>query len=210
MPMDGTRSPTLKLDLVRSQNMRLKDLSRLVPSEEHGDAPAIFYWLHIVVATITAALLVLAVTDMLVGVLLRYVVSKISVFFNLPGVDFFWVEEIGEFALAWMTMLGAALGIAHGTHFKLQVVTHLFPEQLQLVVARISGLLIVGFGAVAATFGMKVAILNSQSVSPGLSINLFWLYFSTVAGGVLIMIFGLLAAIAPRLVDSHDLYPGVE
>ena len=50
--------------------MRLKDLSRLVPSEEHGDTPAIFYWLHIVVATITAALLVLAVTDMLVGVLL--------------------------------------------------------------------------------------------------------------------------------------------
>ena len=189
--------------------MSLKDLSRLVPSEEH-DAPAIFYWLHIAVAIIAAALLVLAVTDMLVGVLLRYVVSKISEFFNLPGVDFFWVEEIGEFALAWMTMLGAALGIAHGTHFKLQVVTHLFPGQLQLVVARVSGLLIVGFGVVAATFGMKVAILNSQSVSPGLSINLFWLYFSTVVGGILIVIFGLLAAISPRLTNPHDLYPGVE
>jgi TRAP-type C4-dicarboxylate transport system permease small subunit len=190
--------------------MKLKDLSRLAPSEERDDAPAIFYWLHVTVATMVAALLVLAVTDMMVGVLLRYVASKISEFFNLPSVDFFWVEEIGEFALAWMTMLGAALGIAHGTHFKLQVVTHLFPEQLQLVVARISGLLIAGFGVVAATFGMKVAILNSQSVSPGLSINLFWLYFSTVAGGVLIVIFGLLAAISPRVIAPHDLYPGVE
>jgi TRAP-type C4-dicarboxylate transport system permease small subunit len=190
--------------------MRLKDLSRLAPSEGHDDAPAIFYWLHITVATIVAALLVLAVTDMLLGVLLRYVVSKISEFLNLPGVDFFWVEEVGEFALAWMTMLGAALGIAHGTHFKLQVVTHLFPERLQLAVARLSGLLIVGFGVIAATFGMKVAILNSQSVSPGLSINLFWLYFSTVAGGVLIVIFGLLAAISPRLIDPHGLTPDAE
>jgi TRAP-type C4-dicarboxylate transport system permease small subunit len=57
---------------------------------------------------------------------------------------------------------------------------------------------------------MKVAILNSQSVSPGLSINLFWLYFSTVAGGVLIVIFGLLAAISPRLIDPHGLTPDAE
>ena len=190
--------------------MRLKDLASLVPGEAHEDGPAVLYWLHVIVAIATAALLVLAVTDMLIGVLLRYVVSKITEFFNLPGINFFWVEEVGEFALAWMTMLGAALGIAHGTHFKLQVVTHMFPTRLQLVVARISGLLMVGFGVVAAIFGMKVAISNSQSVSPGLSINLFWLYFSAVAGGVLIVIFGLSAAFKPRLDDPHDLYPGVE
>jgi TRAP-type C4-dicarboxylate transport system permease small subunit len=78
-----------------------------------------------------------------------------------------------------------------------------------LAVARISGLLIAGFGAVAAIFGMKVAILNSQSVSPGLSINLFWLYFSAVAGGVLILIFGFLTAISPSLATPHD-FPDVE
>jgi TRAP-type C4-dicarboxylate transport system permease small subunit len=190
--------------------MRLNDLACLVPGEKHEGAPAMLYWLYVIVAIATAALLVLAVTDMLIGVLLRYVVSKITEFFNLPGINFFWVEEVGEFALAWMTMLGAALGIAHGTHFKLQVITHMFPRPLQLFVARISGLLIVGFGVVAAVFGMNVAISNSQSVSPGLSINLFWLYFSAVAGGALIVIFGLSAAFKPRLDDPLDLYPGVE
>jgi TRAP-type C4-dicarboxylate transport system permease small subunit len=190
--------------------MRLKDLAGLVPGEAYEDAPAALYWLHLIVAIAVATLLVLAVTDMLIGVLLRYVVSKITDFLNLPGVNFFWVEEVGEFALAWMTMLGAALGIAHGTHFKLQVVTHRFPERFQLLVARIGGLLMVVFGVVAAAFGIEVAIANSQSVSPGLSINLFWLYSSAVAGGVLIAIFGLAAAIRPRLADPHDLYPGVE
>jgi TRAP-type C4-dicarboxylate transport system permease small subunit len=185
--------------------MRLRELAALVPGEEPEGAAAIFYWLHVAVAVVTAGLLVLAVTDMLIGVLLRYVVSKITEFFDLPGIDFFWVEEIGEFALAWMTMLGGALGIAHGTHFKLQVVTHRFPPRLQFLVARLCGLLIVVFGLVAAIFGFKVALLNSQSVSPGLSINLFWLYFSVVAGGVLIVIFGLAAFIRPRLADPHDL-----
>lgn len=189
--------------------MRLKDLAALAGERESG-SPAFLYWLHVGVAIVTASLLVLAVTDMLIGVLLRYVVSKISDFFDLPSVGFFWVEEVGEFALAWATMLGAGLGIAHGTHFKLQVLTHLFPKQQQLWVARVNGLLMVVFGSVAAIFGLKVSLLNAGSVSPGLSINLFWLYFSVVAGGILIVIFGLAAAIRPRLADPHDLFPIVE
>jgi TRAP-type C4-dicarboxylate transport system permease small subunit len=190
--------------------MQLRNLAALVPGEEHEGAPAVIYWLHIAVALVTAGLLVLAVTDMLIGVLLRYVVSKLAEWLDLPGIDFFWVEEVGEFALAWMTMLGGALGIAHGTHFKLQVVTHLLPERLQFLVARLSGLLIAAFGSVAAVFGFKVALLNSLSVSPGLSINLFWLYFSVVVGGVLIVIFGLAAAIRPRLAGPHNLPATVE
>ena len=190
--------------------MRLKDLASLVPGDEHKGAPAFVRWLHIAVAIMTAALLVLAVTDMLIGVLLRYVVSKIADFLNLPGIDFFWVEEVGEFSLAWMTMLGAALGIAHGTHFKLQVIIHRFPPHLQIVVARISSLLMIVFGLVAAIFGVKVALLNSSSVSPGLSINLFWLYFSVVAGGTLIVIFGLAGVVRPRLADPHDPFHIVE
>src|SRR5450631_1901070 len=190
--------------------MRLQDLAALVPGEEHDGVPAFLYWLHIVVAVVTASLLVLAVTDMLIGVLFRYVVSKITVFFDFPSIDFFWVEEIGEFALAWMTMLGAALGISHGTHFKLQVLTHHFPEYLQLKVARLCGLLMMIFGLVAVIYGFRVALLNSDSTSPGLSVNLFWLYFSAVVGGALIVIFGLAAVIRPRLADPHDLSPIAE
>jgi TRAP-type C4-dicarboxylate transport system permease small subunit len=190
--------------------MRLKDLAALVPDEEHGGAPAYMYWLHVAVAVVTATLLVLAVTDMLIGVLFRYVVSKATSFLNLPSIDFFWVEEIGEFALAWMTMLGGALGISHGTHFNLQVVTHRFPKHLQLWVARFCGVLIMVFGSVAVVYGFRVSLLNSNSTSPGLAVNLFWLYFSVVVGGVLIILFGLAAVFRPQLADPHDLSPVVE
>jgi TRAP-type C4-dicarboxylate transport system permease small subunit len=190
--------------------MQLKDLAALKPGGERDDAPAVLDWLHITVALVTASLLVIAVADMLIGVLLRYVVSKITDFLSLPNIDFFWVEEIGEFTLAWMTMLGAALGIVHGTHFKLQVITHRLQPSLQLFVARVAGLLMVIFGMVAAIYGWQVALLNSESTSPGLSINLFWIYVSAAVGGVLIVVFGFAAIIRPSLADPHELSEVVE
>src|SRR5690348_7737934 len=120
--------------------MRLKDLSSLVPARTRDGAAIPFYWLRLVLALVVATLLLVAIADMLAGVVLRYVVSRITAYFDWPNVDFFWVEEVGEFALTWVTMLGAALGIVHGTHFNLQVVTHRLPPALQMLVARIRGL----------------------------------------------------------------------
>lgn len=184
--------------------MIAQELAALAPGEARGGASEVLRWLHIAVAVAVATLLAIAVTDMLIGVFLRYVVSKVTELLDLPSVDFFWVEEVGEFALAWMTALGAALGIAHGTHFKLQVITHRLAPPLRSLVARFCGLMMVVFGLVAAIYGWRVALLNSSSVSPGLSINLFWLYFSVVVGGVLIAVYGLSEVIHPRPADPHE------
>jgi len=40
---------------------------------------------------------------MLTGVFLRYVMTKVSAVLDLPSIRFFWVEEIGELCLAWMS-----------------------------------------------------------------------------------------------------------
>jgi TRAP-type C4-dicarboxylate transport system permease small subunit len=53
-------------------------------------------------------------------------------------------------------------------------------------------LLIVAFGALIAIFGWQVAELNSQSFSPALVLNLRWLYLSSVAGGVLMVVYGFI------------------
>ena len=49
---------------------------------------------------VVAALLIFAMLDLLVGVFLRYVVVAVTDYFDLPNVNFFWVEEVGELALA--------------------------------------------------------------------------------------------------------------
>jgi TRAP-type C4-dicarboxylate transport system permease small subunit len=133
--------------------------------------------------------MLVAMVDMLVGVFLRYVMTWVSARFDLPTIRFFWVEEVGEYALAWLTFIGAAVGIRRGTHFAVHIVTERFPPPLRRAVSVGHAVLLIGFGALLAVYGWQVAELNSQSYSPALDLNLRWLYLSAVAGGVLTVVY---------------------
>ena len=142
---------------------------------------------HIVVT----ALMLIAMVDMLAGVFLRYIVTWLSVTFELPSVRFFWVEEIGEYALAWLTFIGAAIGIRRGTHFAVTILIDHFPPRLRRAVLLGHHVLLIGFGALVAVFGWQVSELNSQSFSPALDLNLRWLYLAAVVGGLLIVVYSV-------------------
>jgi TRAP-type C4-dicarboxylate transport system permease small subunit len=150
-------------------------------------------WIGAIPHVVITLLMIVVIVDMLVGVFLRYVVTKISAQFDLPSVGFFWVEEVGEWSLAWLTFIGAALGVRRGIHFSVHLVIDRFPPTLRKAVLAGQCLLIVAFGILVAVYGWLVAELNSQSFSPALVLNLRWLYLSSVVGGVLIAVYGLIA-----------------
>jgi TRAP-type C4-dicarboxylate transport system permease small subunit len=154
---------------------------------------------------VVTALLVLAVADMLAGVFLRYVMVAVTDFLDLDPVNFFWVEEVGEFSLTWLTMVGAAIGIADRIHFTLHVLTHHLSIRTQRAIYVINHLLIAGFGGLAAWFGTKLAVTNSALTSPALQINLGWVYAAVSAGGALIFIYGLgLALSGPKAAEFEE------
>jgi TRAP-type C4-dicarboxylate transport system permease small subunit len=140
---------------------------------------------------VVTALLALAIADMLAGVFLRYVMVEITDYLDLDPINFFWVEEVGEFSLTWLTMIGAAIGIADRIHFTLHVLTHHLPMPAQRVIYVVNHLLIAGFGALAAWYGTKLAVTNSALTSPALQINLACVYAAVSVGGALIFIYGL-------------------
>jgi TRAP-type C4-dicarboxylate transport system permease small subunit len=148
-------------------------------------------WVAAVPPVVVTVLMLVAMADMLAGVFLRYVMTKVSAVLDLPSVRFFWVEEIGELCLAWMSFVGAAIGIRRGIHFSVQMITDRLPVGARRAVFTVHYLLIAAFGALVAIFGWQVAELNSQSFSPALSLNLRWLYLSSVVGGVLIVVYSL-------------------
>jgi TRAP-type C4-dicarboxylate transport system permease small subunit len=150
-------------------------------------------WLPPIAVTV---LMLVAMVDMLTGVFLRYVMTWISATFDLPSIRFFWVEEIGEYALAWLTFIGAAIGIRRGTHFSVHILTDRLSPRLRRAIAAAHYVLLVGFGGLVAIYGWQVSELNSQSYSPALNLNLRWLYLSAVVGGVLIVIYSLAALAA--------------
>jgi TRAP-type C4-dicarboxylate transport system permease small subunit len=151
-----------------------------------------------------ALLLIFVMLDLLAGVLLRYVVVQITDYFDLDPISFFWVEEVGEFGLAWLAAVGAAVAIIERVHFALRIVTHRLTPRTQQIVDRVNHLLVAGFGALAAVYGFKLCVTNSVLTSPGLGLNLAWLYASSVVGGALIAVYGLIVAagFAPAPADE--------
>src|SRR6476646_7904785 len=99
------------------------------------------------------ALIIFAIINLLIGVVLRYFVGAITDWLDVDPVPFTWVEELGEMALAWLTLIGAAVGVQQRSHFTLHVFVHNLPAVAQLWIHRFNHALIVGIGTLTAWYG---------------------------------------------------------
>ena len=150
---------------------------------------------------VVTALITLAMVNLLVGVILRYVVAAITNYMDWDPVPFTWVEEVGEMALAWLTLIGAAIGVRSRSHFTLHVIAPMLSRSMQRAIDIVNHLLIAGIGALAAWYAWGLCKLNWTLTTAGLEISLAFLYASAVVGGVLIVIYAFSMIIAP---PPHD------
>jgi TRAP-type C4-dicarboxylate transport system permease small subunit len=149
-------------------------------------------------------LLLAAIAIMLIGVILRYLVGPISLWLDLPRVDFFWVEEAGEMLLGWLTFIGAGLGILERSHFAITFAVQSLSPSAQRAIFRFNMLLAAGFGLMLAWHGWRLAMLNVTLTTPALEISMGWLYAALVAGGALIAICALVMMVWPaEPVEGH-------
>ena len=155
---------------------------------------------------VVALLLVAAIVNLLIGVFLRYVMIEVTDWLDVDPVRFTWVEEVGEMMLAWLTLIGAAIGVRERSHFTLHVLTHNWSVKAQSTVERIHHVLIAGIGAIAAWYGVKLCLLNRTLVTPGLEINLALLYASCVVGGVLLVIYAISMIVSPPPIDPDAVH----
>ena len=152
------------------------------------------------------ALLTLAIINLLVGVFLRYVMPDIADFMKWEQVPFTWVEEVGEMALAWLTLIGAALGVRSRAHFTLAVLTHKLSPNAQIWIERFNHALIAIFGLLTAWYSVGLVKLNWTLLTAGLQVSLGWLYLSAVVGGILIAVYAISMMIAPPPHDPNSFH----
>ena len=150
---------------------------------------------------VLGGLVLFAIAVMLYGVLARYVLLPVTDWLDIDPPNFFWVEEVGETTLAWLTMVGAAIAVQERSHFAVNLMTHRFSDQARKVLHVAHNLLIAGFGGLVAWLGYKLVLLNHTLTSPALELSLGWLYASTVVGGILIVLYALDAARDPGAPD---------
>src|SRR4030081_2701608 len=132
--------------------------------------------------TVTA-LIILAIVNLLIGVILRYFVGAITDWLGVAPGPFTWVEEVGDLSLAWLTLIGAAIGIQSRSHFTLTVFVHRLPETAQLWIHRFNHAQITGVGLLAAWYGLTLCPPTRTLVPPGLATTPARLYASSAAAG---------------------------
>jgi len=152
------------------------------------------------------ALITLAMINLLIGVVLRYGVAAITNYMDWDSVPFTWVEEVGEMALAWLTLIGSAIGIRSRSHFTLHFITPLLSRSVQRSLDILNHLLIAGVGALAAWYAWGLCKLNWTLTTAGLEISLAFLYASALVGGVLIVIYALSMIVAPPPRDANAIH----
>ena len=155
---------------------------------------------------VVSLLLVAAIINLLVGVFLRYIMIPVTDWLDMDSIPFTWVEELGEMMLAWLTLIGAAIGVRERSHFTLHVLTHNWSVRAQSTVERIHHVLIAVIGAIAAWYGVKLCLLNRTLATPGLEINLALLYASCVVGGILLVVYALSMIVAPPPIDPDAVH----
>src|SRR3978361_985381 len=136
-------------------------------------------------------LVLFAISVMLYGVFARYILLPITDWLDIDQPNFFWVEEVGETTLAWLTMIGAAIAVKERSHFAVNLVTHQFSPRTKAALHILHNAIIAGFGGLVALLGIKLVMLNITLTSPALELSLGWLYASTVVGGILMALYAL-------------------
>ena len=147
---------------------------------------------------ILGILVLFAIGVMLYGVFMRYVMLPITNWLDVDPFNFFWVEEVGETTLAWLTLIGAAIAVKERSHFALAVLAHRLPRGGQAALHVAHNLIIAAFGGLMAWVGLGLVRLNMVLTSPALEINLGWLYGCLVGGGILMALYALDAARQPH------------
>jgi TRAP-type C4-dicarboxylate transport system permease small subunit len=144
---------------------------------------------------VVSFLLIAAIVNLLIGVFLRYVMIPVTDWLDVDPIRFTWVEEVGEMMLAWLTLIGAAIGVRERSHFTLHVLS--FTPHGQAIIDRIHYAMVAIVGAIACWYGVKLCLLNRTLATPGLEINLAVLYASVVVGGALLVVYALSMILAP-------------
>jgi len=147
---------------------------------------------------VLGSLVLIAIGIMLYGVLMRYVVLPVTDWLDWDAPNFFWVEEVGEMVLAWLTMIGAAVAVKERSHFALGLFLHRLPYRAQGMVHVLHNLIIAAFGGLTAWLGYKLVLLNITLTTPALEINMGWLYGCAVAGGIMMLLYAIDAARHPH------------
>ena len=133
------------------------------------------------VERVCIALMVVLVADVFLGVFSRYVMRA----------TFQWYDEVARLCFVWMIVLGAAVAVRRGAHFRLHLLIDRFGPGARRRVDLAVTLIVIAFAGVLVAGGVAMLPIARRQVTDALEISMLWFYGALPVGGALMILFAL-------------------
>lgn len=140
---------------------------------------------------LAAALFVLNVGDIIMGVVMRYFFSSSPV----------WTEELARYSLIWMVMMAAAPALKRSEHMTIEMVVERFPAPARAASRWATHAVFLGITGFMAYIGYFYAMRMEKFTTMGLGISKSIPLMAIPAGMALLFIQYLLIQLASRDAD---------
>ena len=98
---------------------------------------------------------------------------------------FFWSEEVTLLLLVWFAFMGMAIGFREDLHMGVDSFTEFLPAKVNLVLDKIIGLSIFGFGVYLIYYGWDFTVMMHESTLAATKLPNSALYFVMPVTGVM-------------------------
>jgi TRAP-type C4-dicarboxylate transport system permease small subunit len=116
-----------------------------------------------------------------IGVLVPYEVAGRYFLGSMPA----WTGEVTIFVLAWVSMLGAAVGLPRGYQIGMTFFLDLLPPGISRYVQILGYLAGLCFLAVLVVYGFSQVLVNVRQTSPAMQISMALPYLAIPVGSLL-------------------------
>ncbi|PKP73173.1 MAG: TRAP transporter small permease [Alphaproteobacteria bacterium HGW-Alphaproteobacteria-6] len=100
-----------------------------------------------------------------------------------------WTEPLSILMMGWFIFLGAAVGIREGYHLSFDVLLHVLPARVVLVLHTVSDVAVLGFGVGMIVYGGELMAGTWATAMPTLGLPTGLALLPVVLGGVLVVVF---------------------
>lgn len=118
----------------------------------------------------------------------------------VPG----WVEQFALFCMVWFAMFSIALGVRDDSHVKVEVIDKFVSPGALIWVRLFANLCTIFFGIIMVRYGLGITALTWSTRLSAFRVPVGFQYFSTVAGGVFMVINAIVYSIEMILKNSQE------
>lgn len=117
------------------------------------------------------------------------ITSLMQVFFRFVlKMPLSFTEELSRYLFIWMSMVGASVALDNGSHFRMDILIHLFSKRVNRYLSLVWDISCLAFSIIMVYYGTLLTQNNIRQLSPAMRISIAIPYAAIPISGALMVL----------------------